>query len=110
MNVSPSIMLAAEAARTDWSESALLWTVNIGIFVIIASMVLCLVRIVRGPTLPDRGIASDTFAVQVVALVVLLTIKSQSLAFFDGVLIVSILGFVSTVAFAQFIARRGAVA
>ena len=42
--------------------------VDIGVFVLGIGFVLCLVRLVKGPTLADRGIASDLLAMQVVGL------------------------------------------
>lgn len=91
------------------AENALFLVVDLGIVSIAAALGVCMWRVLRGPTLVDRGIASDIFAVQVVGLAVLLTIRLRTLLFFDAVLIVSILGFASTVAFAQFIGRRRAV-
>lgn len=91
------------------AEDALFFVVDIGIIALTCAFVMCLWRLVRGPSLADRGLATDTLAMQVVGLVILLTIRLRTLMFFDAVLIVSILGFASTVAFAQFIARRGAV-
>lgn len=91
------------------AESALFFVVELGIVALAASLVLCLWRMLKGPTLVDRGLASDIFSLQIVGLAVLLTIRLRTLLFFDAVLIVSILGFVSTVAFAQFIGRRRAV-
>ena len=85
------------------------YSMYIGVVAIIAAIVCCLWRLLRGPNLIDRGIASDTIAIQVVALVILLTVVSRTLALFDAVLIVSILGFAGTVAFAQYIGRRGSV-
>jgi multicomponent K+:H+ antiporter subunit F len=90
-------------------EDALLYAIDAGIALIAVAIVLCLIRVMRGPNLVDRGIASDTVAVQVAALVLLVTIRAESLVAFDAVLIVSILGFVSTLAFAQFIGRRRSV-
>jgi len=46
--------------------------------------------------------------VQIAGLVLLVSIRFETIVTFDTVLIVSILGFVSTLAFAQFIGRRGA--
>jgi multicomponent K+:H+ antiporter subunit F len=91
------------------AEKALFFVVELGIVAIALSLVLCLWRMLKGPTLIDRGLASDIFSLQIVGLAVLLTIRLRTLLFFDAVLIVSILGFVSTVAFAQFIGRRRAV-
>jgi len=88
------------------AEVALLYTIDVGIVLIAVAIVLCLVRVLRGPNLIDRGVASDTVAVQVAALVLLITIRTETLIAFDAVLIVSILGFVSTLAFAQYVGRR----
>lgn len=93
-------------AADRWIEAALFGVVDVGIVLIAVAIVLCLIRILKGPSLPDRGLAADTIAVQVAGLVILLTIRLETLMLFDAVLIVSILGFVSTVAFAQYIGRR----
>ena len=88
-------------------EDILFVLIDAGIIISIAT-VMCLYRIIKGPTLVDRGLASDTVAVQIAGLILLLSIRFETLVTFDAVLIVSILGFVATLAFAQFIGRRGA--
>lgn len=90
------------------SEAILMGAIDIGIVAICIGLGLCIWRMVKGPTLIDRGVAVDAFALQVVGLVLLLTVRLGSLVDFDAVLIVAILGFVSTVAFAQYVGRRGA--
>ncbi len=92
------------------AERILFATVDVGLALTFVGLLLCIARLLRGPTLIDRAVASDSIALQVVALVVLLSIRFSTIVEFDAVLIVSILGFVSTVAFAQFIGRRGAAA
>ncbi len=92
-----------------FAERLLFVVMDIGVILIAIAIVLCVARIIRGPTLIDRGVSADVIAVQVAALVLLLTIRLETLLVFDAVLIVSILGFVSTVAFAQFLGRRGSV-
>lgn len=102
---------AAPVAMTDWEHAAertLFIAVDAGIVLLSIAFVMCLWRVVRGPTLADRGLGTDTVAMQVVGLAILLTIRMRTLMFFDAVLIISILGFASTVAFAQFIGRRRA--
>lgn len=89
-------------------EDLLFLLIDAGIILISLATVMCLYRIIKGPTLVDRGLASDTVAVQIAGLILLLSIRFETLVTFDAVLIVSILGFVSTLAFAQFIGRRGA--
>jgi multicomponent K+:H+ antiporter subunit F len=93
-----------------FAENVLILMVDIGLVLTFVALLLCIVRLLRGPTLIDRAVASDSIALQVVALVVLLSVRFSTIVDFDAVLIVSILGFVSTVAFAQFIGRRGAAA
>ncbi len=104
--INPTI---AEAPLDTFANNALLVTIDVGIALISAAILMLLARVIKGPDLIDRGVASDTVAVQVAALVLLITIRSETLVAFDAVLIVSILGFVATLAFAQFIGRRRSV-
>lgn len=69
------------------------------------AMLLCGWRLLRGPSLPDRILALDTLAINAVALVVLLGIRWQTALLFEAALIITMLGFVSTVALARFVCR-----
>ena len=91
------------------AQSALFLTVEVGLVALGVAFALCMWRLLKGPSLADRGLASDVLTMQVAGIAILLTIRLRSLMFFDAVLIVSILGFASTIAFAQFIGRRRAV-
>ena len=92
-----------------WALSALNMTADIAMVGVLAAIAVCLWRILRGPTVVDRGIAADTLSVQVIGLAILMTIRMHRAAGFDVVLIIALLGFVSTVAFAQYIGRKGTV-
>jgi len=67
------------------------------------SMLLCAYRAVRGPTLPDRVVAFDAWVSNLVALVVLLTIRDRIAFGLDLVLVIAILGFLGTVAVAKYL-------
>jgi multicomponent K+:H+ antiporter subunit F len=69
------------------------------------SLALNVYRLARGPSLPDRVLALDTLYVNTIALLVLLGIGFDTQLFFEAALIVALLGFVSTVALAKYIAR-----
>ncbi len=69
------------------------------------AMVLCGVRLFRGPDLPDRILAFDTLYVNVVALVILLGVRWETAMMFEAALIVAMLGFVGTVALARYVTR-----
>lgn len=64
-------------------------------------------RLLRGPTLPDRVLALDTAYVVVMAGLLLHGLVSESKLLFEAALIIAVLGFVATVAFARFIENEG---
>lgn len=109
----PGLLAAADAHATPAPGDGLpepgqmffllAWTVRLGVFVLCAGMMGCLYRLVRGPELADRVLAADLLALHVVGLVILLTIYLGDMVFFDAALAVSILGFVSTIGFAQYL-------
>jgi multisubunit Na+/H+ antiporter MnhF subunit len=78
---------------------------SIGIVALTGGILLCLLRVVRGPTLADRGVGVDAMGIQVLGLVIVLTLRGGELVFVDGMLVLALLSFAGTVAIAQFIAR-----
>ena len=89
-------------------EPALMFVATVGVGVLAVGILLCLVRMLRGPHLADRVLAADMLSIHVLALVVVLAIIFESGMFFDAALVVAILGFAATVAFSQYIyANRG---
>lgn len=83
----------------------LLYVIDVAFVVVFAGMAFCVVRLLRGPHLADRALAADTLITHLMALVILFTIRVESLLLFDGVLVMALLAFVTTVAAAQYIAR-----
>ena len=79
-----------------------------GLALLALAMVLCVYRVMRGPSLADRVLAVDTLALNVTGIVIVLAIRFETTIFFDAALVVGIIGFVSTVAFAQYIGALGA--
>ena len=110
----PDILIAAvDSGHGDPAEKThslmavpLLWIARIGVLVLVLGILLCLYRMIKGPHLADRVLAGDTVAMLVAGLVVMLAIKYDSALFYDAALVVAILGFVSTVAFAQYIGAK----
>ena len=58
-----------------------------------------------GPGTGDRILALDTMVVNAIGLVVLLGIAQGTAIYFEVTLIIAMLGFVSTVAYARFVLR-----
>lgn len=73
------------------------------------ALLLCVVRLLRGPEPTDRVLALDTMYVNLVALVVLLGIRQGTAVYFEAALLVALLGFVSTVALARYLTRGDVV-
>jgi multicomponent K+:H+ antiporter subunit F len=93
----------------NWAEQLLFYIVNVGVVTIAFGMVLMLHRILKGPQLADRVLAADAISMHVVGLVILLAIRLRTDVFFDAALILAIIGFASTLAFAQYIGNRRSI-
>ena len=72
---------------------------------VVLAQIMSMIRLLIGPTTGDRILALDTMVVNVIALVVLLGISQGTRIFFEVSLIIAMLGFVSTVAYARFVLR-----
>jgi multicomponent K+:H+ antiporter subunit F len=70
-----------------------------------AAMLLALWRLLRGPEWIDRVLALDTLYIDGLALVVLVGIQFRTALYFEAALIIAMLGFVGTVAFAKYLLR-----
>lgn len=62
-------------------------------------------RLFIGPSLPDRIIALDTMYINSIALIVLLGLYKGSVLYFEGALLIAMLGFVSTAALCKYLLR-----
>ena len=63
------------------------------------------IRLVKGPSLPDRVIALDLIGVLMVCLLVVTASATQQQALLDVAMVVALVSFVGTVAYARFIER-----
>ena len=66
---------------------------------------LTLVRLVRGPALPDRIVALDTLNINAIALIVVYGISLRSTVFFEVALLIAVMGFIGTVALTKYLQR-----
>lgn len=69
------------------------------------ALLLCLYRVLRGPTITDRLVALDTMSVNVIALLTLFGIRHGTHIYFEVSMLVALFGFVSTVAFTKYVLR-----
>ena len=69
------------------------------------ALLIAFIRLVKGPTLPDRIVAMDLFGVLVVGLIVVLAGSSGVRATLDAAIVIALVGFVGTIAYATYVER-----
>lgn len=78
---------------------------GLALFMMGAALVLCLWRVVRGPSVPDRILALDTLYINTIALLVLLGVYFSSQVYFECAVVLAMSGFISTMAFCKYLLR-----
>lgn len=87
--------------------NSLLGTVTVlSLGMLAVSLFLALIRLGKGPTLPDRVMALDLIGTVVVGMIPLYCIAVGSSEYLDAAIVLALIAFLSTVAFAKFIERR----
>ena len=76
----------------------------VGISICIA-LILNLWRLIKGPNVADRILALDTMYINSLALILIYGIYASTSLFFEAALLIAMLGFVSSVAFAKYLLR-----
>ena len=69
------------------------------------AMLLCLFRLLRGPSMADRILALDTLYINSLAGLMVAGVRLEDPTFFDAAIVIGMLGFVGTVAFAKYLLR-----
>ncbi len=75
------------------------------LIIISLSIALCMIRVFKGPSTPDRVMALDTIAVNVLAFIAILSIYLGTEMFFDAVLVIAVIAFVGTVAISKYLMK-----
>lgn len=69
------------------------------------ALLMTVVRLVKGPSLPDRVVAMDLLGVLVVGFIVVLAGSTGVRATLDAAIVIALIGFVATVAYATYVER-----
>ena len=70
-----------------------------------AGILLCVVRMLRGPTSPDRAVGLDTFCTVTTALLVVLGYVFKRSVYLDVALVYAVLTFIGSIAIARFLEK-----
>ncbi|MDN3451603.1 Na(+)/H(+) antiporter subunit F1 [Planococcus sp. APC 3906] len=77
----------------------------VALLIISFAFVGLLYRLIKGPSIADRIVALDALGVALVSIIALLSLILETEFFLAIILLLSILAFIGTVAFAKFIER-----
>ena len=69
------------------------------------TVVICLYRVIKGPTLPDRVVALDMIGVNMLSMIAIISLLQRTTAYLEVILILGILSFIGTIAFSKYIER-----
>jgi multicomponent K+:H+ antiporter subunit F len=83
----------------------LAWSITAAQILLGLAMACGTLRILRGPRAQDRVVGFDSLYVSGMLLLLAFGIGSGSTLYFEAALIIAVLGFVSTLAFAKFLLR-----
>jgi multicomponent K+:H+ antiporter subunit F len=87
------------------ADDFLSWALVIAFTAVAISQIFAMIRLLIGPGTADRILALDTMVVNVIGVIVLLGISQGTQVYFEVAMIIAMLGFVSTVAYARFVLR-----
>jgi multicomponent Na+:H+ antiporter subunit F len=80
------------------------WT--IAVVVLAALILLTMIRLIKGPTVPDRVVAMDTVNTLVVASMILLSVIYQQFIFVDVAIVYALLSYVGVLFIAKYLGNE----
>ncbi|MCV2875236.1 cation:proton antiporter [Rhodobacteraceae bacterium XHP0102] len=87
-------------------ESAFLnFSLTVSMVLLLAGLIFSFIRLVVGPTLPDRVVALDLMTVLIIVFCGIFAILEDKPAFLDVALVLALVGFLATVALARYVER-----
>lgn len=71
------------------------------------ALVLVVIRLIKGPNVADRVVALDVMAIIAVGIIIVYDVATALPVFLDAAIVLALVGFVGTIAFAKYIERLG---
>ncbi|MGB3290901.1 MAG: K+/H+ antiporter subunit F [Burkholderiaceae bacterium] len=86
-------------------NSLVYWAATFALGCFVIGLALASLRLLRGPTSADRVLALDTMYINGMLILLVLGLQFGSTLYFDIALLISLFGFVGSVAMAKFLLR-----
>ncbi len=77
------------------------------IFMLVVAVLIILVRIARGPTLPDRVLATDTANSVIIGIIVLASLYYNNQMLVDIAIVYAVLAFLGNLALSKYLIGKG---
>ena len=87
------------------SATILSWSLLTAQILLGIAMAIAAFRMVRGPRAQDRIVSLDALYLNAMLLLLVFGIRTQSTLYFEAALVISLLGFIATLALAKFVMR-----
>ncbi|MBM7097151.1 MULTISPECIES: Na(+)/H(+) antiporter subunit F1 [Alteribacter] len=82
----------------------MLYTIaNVCLVLMALSIAVLFIRVIIGPTLSDRVVALDTIGINLIGFIGIIMLIQNTIAYSEVILVIAILAFVGSIAFAKFI-------
>ncbi|TVQ36346.1 MAG: cation:proton antiporter [Spirochaetaceae bacterium] len=76
--------------------------------ILLLSAIATFVRLIRGPSVPDRIVAANSVGLMLFALIVILAVLFETESFLDIALVYSVLQFIDILILSKYLNRQGA--
>ena len=77
--------------------------ITFALYMFLVSILISLVRLVRGPSLPDRVIAADTINGMIIVLIVLIGILQKNDMFLDVAVVYALISFIANLSISKYL-------
>ncbi len=82
------------------------WAIEITTVLIVLGLLCAFLRLIKGPSLPDRVVSVDVITILAVAIAGLFAVSSDHQYYVDVAIALALVAFLATVAFAWYVERR----
>lgn len=82
------------------------YTVYLSFLLLLAGLVLTFLRLVKGPSIADRVVAIDLFAMFVMGIIIIYSFLTALPLYLNAIFVMALVAFIGTVAFAQYLEKR----
>jgi len=100
----PAVLSITASAIASAEMVAL--TAEIALIVLVVALVLAFLRLVIGPSLPDRVVALDLIATLLVGVIAVSSIETGDAIFLHVAMVVALFNFIGTIGFSWYLQRE----